>query len=188
MIRSRIGEPVEKANPQIRSGDGQVINRNGFRIRRAGSDDLEALLAIESQCFSSGPYRNHQFDRSQYRYYLRSDHAITLLGLLDGVPVASLVAIAGRGARSGSGRVLSIAVARRERGKGYGRRLLMKSVQSLGQRGCLRIYLEVAECADQAAAFFQSAGFKKIRRLPDYYGPSNHGMRMVLNLKSPSTL
>lgn len=184
MIRSRFDEPVEKANSQIQGGDGQVMNKNGFRIRRAGPGDLEALLAIESQCFSSGPYRKHQFDRSQYRYYLRSSHAINLLVLLNGVPMASLVAIAGRSARSASGRILSIAVVRRERGKGYGRRLLMKSIQLLSKRGCLRVYLEVAERAGPAAAFFQSAGFKKIRRLPDYYGPSQHGMRMALNLKS----
>ena len=187
MIRSRFDEPVEKANPQIRGGDGQMMNRNVFRIRRAGPDDLETLQAIESQCFSSGPYRKHQFDRSQYRYYLRSSHAINLLMLLNGEPMASLVAIAGRRARSSSGRILSIAVARPERRKGYGRRLLMKSIQLLSQRGCLRVYLEVAECEGPFAAFFQSAGFKKIRRLPDYYGPSEHGMRMVLHLNSSQT-
>lgn len=166
---------------------GAPTSNKRLRIRRARIEDIDALLAIESRCFGSGPYRNHRFDRRRYRYYLGNSHALILLGLLDGEPAASLTALAGRGTRSRSCRILSIAVTAPERRKGLGRCLLMKSLRTMRERGCLRAYLEAAQAATHALSFFRSVGFKNTRRLPDYYGPSTHGIRMVLKLAPCAT-
>lgn len=160
------------------------VSNNELHIRAASVDDIDAFVAIEYQCFGKGPYHNHRFDRSQYRYYLRNTQAVILLGIRHRVPVAGLVAVVGRGVRSDSARILSIAVIDSERRKGTGRRMLEKGVKLLRVRSCDRVYLEVAEIATSAVALFRSAGFKTVRCLPNYYGRSVHGTRMVQTLTS----
>ncbi len=159
----------------------RTVKKSRLTIRAATVRDLDALVTIETACFGGiGPYRNHVFGESQFRYYLHRDHAITLLVTCDGTPIGSAIATIGRRARSGSARILSIAVITGERRQGLGRRLLRRLVRDLAARGCERIYLEVAVQADAARAFFQGEGFETVRRLPDYYGRSIHAWRMAL--------
>ncbi len=174
-------EDKKRHRRRARSGN------KGVRILASTEKDIDALVDIETACFTSGPYREHRFDREQYRYYVRNPQAIVLLAFQDRSPVASLVALAGRGTRSQAGRILSIAVVRGERRRGIGRSVLSRGVSLLQMPGCIRIYLEVASRAHAATFLFREYGFKPTRHLPDYYGSSIHGTRMVLNLSSPRT-
>jgi ribosomal-protein-alanine N-acetyltransferase len=135
-------------------------------------------MALEDACFGRGPYRKHRFARGHYRYYLRNAQALLLLGMRDGAPVASVLAISGRASRSEVGRILSIAVAPGHRRLGIGLNLLREALQTLRERGCKRVYLDVAERAVAARALFDSVGFEPARRLPAYYGDGIDGIRM----------
>ena len=166
---------------RLRAQAPRAVNKNRLTIRAATVRDINALVAIETACFGRNrPYRDHVFGESQFRYYLRSDHAVTLLATRNGTPVGSAIATVGRGTRSGSARILSIALIAGARRQGLGRRLLRRVVRELAAQGCERIVLEVADQAGAARALFRGEGFAAVRRLPDYYGRSMHGTRMAL--------
>ncbi len=158
------------------------MQKNRLSIRSATDDDLGDLLRVEKRCFSRGPYIKHQFNCTQYRYYVRNPNAIVLLGFLDNKPVASAISAIASGSRLGSAKILSIAVVKNKRRQGIGMKVLKRVIQKLQSRGCQRIYLEVSEKAFAAKALFESMGFKRERWLLKHYGPSNHGMRMLLTL------
>ena len=181
--QSVTGTCFDKTKPALRIPIHWItMTKHMLRIRTASVKDLDALLAIEERCFSKGSYRNHCFDRSQYRYYLRNSNAIALVVIRDGTIAGSLVATAGQGARSGTARIISIAVLRCIRREGAGRRLLKRALKLLHERGCQRIFLESAAEKKPAVALFQSIGFKVIRCLPNYYGDHIDGLRMKLTL------
>ena len=183
----------EPTNSQMNVSDSAVVidkpsvpaSGSTIEFRRATIEDIDALLALESRCFRSVPYKGHRFNASQFRYYLLSTRAfIFIANNRRGMPIANLIAVSGGGARSHLGRILSLAVIARERRKGVGRGLLAQGIETLRARGCIRIHLEVAERATQAQTLFRSMGFKRTRSLPNYYGPSLHGVRLVLDTGS----
>ena len=157
------------------------MQKNRLSIRSATDDDLGDLLKIEQRCFGRGPYK-HQFNCTQYRYYVRNPNAIVLLGFLNNRPVASAIVTVASGSRLGAARIVSIAVVQNRRRQGIGMKVLKRVIQKLQSQGCRRIYLEVSEKALAAKALFESMGFKRKRQLLKYYGPSNHGMRMLLTV------
>lgn len=161
-----------------------VAGRAAIRVLQARAGDLEALLALESECFSSGPYRKHRFEAAQYRYYLRNPQAIVLVAERQGTVEGSLVGLAGRGVRSRSARILSIAVGAACRRQGVGQRLVQHALERFGARGSRRVYLEIAATAAGAQGLFGTFGFRPVRALPSYYGRSRHGVRMMLTLPS----
>lgn len=151
-------------------------------IRKASVKDTDALLAVEAACFARGPYRNHLFERAQYDYYVRNPGAIVLLATSAGESVGSLTATVGGGARSGTGRILSLGVVPQLRRQGIGRKILERGLKLLRERGCERIFLEVAAKEEPAVRLFESIGFKPKRHLSDYYGDGIDAIRMELNI------
>jgi len=151
-------------------------------IRRADAQDLNDLVALEDVCFTDGPYRNHRFDKANYRYHVKNPQSIVLVVPRQERLIGTAVHTLGSKSRSQVGRVISIAVDPNFRRRGIGRMLLDKGIGLLQQRGCRRVYLEVATNEKSARTLFQQAGFKRVRRLPDYYGPGLDGIRMKLDL------
>jgi ribosomal-protein-alanine N-acetyltransferase len=65
--------------------------------------------------------------------------------------------------------ILSIAVARRARGRGLGRRLLGLHLRQLAGLGTRTVFLEVDEHNAAAIKLYDSAGFHEVARRPNYY-------------------
>ncbi|HRJ69369.1 MAG TPA: ribosomal protein S18-alanine N-acetyltransferase, partial [Beijerinckiaceae bacterium] len=84
--------------------------------------------------------------------------------------------------------IITVAVARASRGKGYGRRLLDASLDELVRRRVRRVFLEVE--AENAAAIhlYRQAGFERIGQRRGYYrqadGSRRDAVTMALNLES----
>ncbi len=153
------------------------------KLRRAETTDLDALLALENSCFRTGPYRTHRFGATQFLSYLNNPRAVIFLARDASGLLGSVIATAGTRSRAHIGRILNLAVVSARRQQGVGRQLLEKATQWLRQKGCDRIFLEVALRANAAHDFFAGAGFLPVRRLPEYYGPNNHGLRMMRKLR-----
>ncbi|MCA9782031.1 MAG: ribosomal protein S18-alanine N-acetyltransferase [Calditrichaeota bacterium] len=79
----------------------------------------------------------------------------------------------------------SIAVDPEERGQGLGRRLLRVFCEQARARGARHLFLEVRSENAVALGLYRSEGFVRLRELPDYYGPGQHGLAFVLPLDRP---
>jgi [ribosomal protein S18]-alanine N-acetyltransferase len=65
--------------------------------------------------------------------------------------------------------ILSVAVARRQRGRGLARQLLNLHLRRLAGLGARAVFLEVDEHNDPALRLYQRAGFHEVSRRPNYY-------------------
>jgi [ribosomal protein S18]-alanine N-acetyltransferase len=77
--------------------------------------------------------------------------------------------------------ILSVAVARRQQGRGLARQLLGLHMRRLAGLGARAIFLEVDEFNDPAIRLYQRAGFHEISRRANYYpGPDKAAAALIL--------
>ena len=155
-----------------------------FEIRHANTQDLDNLVSLENTCFAAGPYRDHQFDKANYRYHLNNPQSTVLIATSQDQFVGTAILTLGTRSRSHIGRAISIAVGPNFRRCGIGTSLMKVAIGELRQQGCRYVYLEVSTERAAASSIFQQIGFKRARALPNYYGPGIHGVRMKLDLTS----
>jgi ribosomal-protein-alanine N-acetyltransferase len=65
--------------------------------------------------------------------------------------------------------ILSVAVVKRQRGRGLGRQLLNLHLRRIAGLGGRTIFLEVDEHNVAALRLYQHAGFQEVSRRPGYY-------------------
>jgi [ribosomal protein S18]-alanine N-acetyltransferase len=65
--------------------------------------------------------------------------------------------------------ILSVAVARESRGRGYARTLLASHLQALAHSGVRTVHLEVEDGNDAALALYRRLGFVNVGRREGYY-------------------
>jgi ribosomal-protein-alanine N-acetyltransferase len=78
--------------------------------------------------------------------------------------------------------ILSVAVARRQRGRGLARRLLNLNLRRLAGLGARAVFLEVDEHNDPALRLYHRAGFREVSRRTNYY-PGHDGGAAALVLR-----
>ena len=78
--------------------------------------------------------------------------------------------------------ILSVAVARRQRGRGLARRLLNLNLRRLAGLGARAVFLEVDEHNDPALRLYHRAGFQEVSRRTNYY-PGHDGGAAALVLR-----
>lgn len=71
--------------------------------------------------------------------------------------------------------ILSVAVSRACRGRGFARQLLTLHMRRLVGLGVDRIFLEVGETNNPAGKLYARAGFREVSRRPNYY-PGKDGV------------
>lgn len=143
-----------------------------WRLRRAGVDDLDAIMQIESSVFTSDAW---SFDAM--RADLASEHCYYLVALPADDPSSS-TAIAGyagllapRGAKEGDIQTIAVAVDARRRG--LGRVLMTSLLNEARRRGAREVFLEVRADNPNAEALYASLGFERLGVRPGYYQPDN---------------
>lgn len=141
------------------------------RPRRARSGDLAGILALEAASFPP----EDRFPRASWRRILRSRSALAMVIPGAAEPVAAVAWLLRRG--SGLARMYSLAVHPAARGQGLARRLLSASLAALPPRVAI-LSLEVRDDNQAAIALYCALGFVETARLPAYYGPGRHGLRM----------
>lgn len=83
----------------------------------------------------------------------------------------------------GGGEIVSIAVDPRLRRHGIGRALMRQTLRAFTAAGVETVSLAVREGNAAAIAFYDSFGFERVRRLPDYYHDGEAAVRMRLRLR-----
>lgn len=149
-----------------------------FNIEKATFSDRFQLFELESECFDP----ELAFSRRQLSYLLRSPRVeIYVMRDRDRI-IAEAIFLHRKTRRGEVGRLYSLAVKPSYRGKGYGKELLVKSLESLRRQNILIVYLEVEAENRTAIGLYQSLGFCPIKLLKGYYNPERDGLKMKLNL------
>ena len=144
-------------------------------IRRAGLEDLPALLALEERAFSTDRFNGRQFrhllTRARARF-LVATQADQLLGY--GVNLY----------RAGAtrARLYGIAVAECARGQGVASALIAALAADARSQGCRSLGLEVRTDNTAAQRLYQRLGFQGEGTLSDYYEDGTAAVRMALAL------
>jgi ribosomal-protein-alanine N-acetyltransferase len=145
-----------------------VVDR--FRWR-----DLPAVWRMEKETF--GP---HAFDFTAFIYFTFSRAHRFLVARDQGEMVGYVVAQQSRSGDQMQGHIVSIAVREDRRRRGLGAMLLSAVMDQLHDAGVSEVILEVGETNYAATRLYQRFGFQADRTLPNFYGPGEHALRMVL--------
>ncbi|MYM64385.1 GNAT family N-acetyltransferase/peptidase C39 family protein [Pseudomaricurvus sp. HS19] len=147
-----------------------------LQLRAATEEDVDQLLAIEQQCFSSD-----RLSRRSFRRWLKARHALLLVaqrseseagGDLLGYGLAWLH----KGTRLA--RLYSLAVLPAARGLGVARQLMEALEKGAAARGRLYMRLEVAKRNQRAIDLYQACGYQVFGEYFDYYEDHDDALRM----------
>ena len=144
-------------------------------LRPGHASDLAALLAIETEGFSSD-----RLSRRSLRHFLTSPKASVLVAEA-GEQVAGYALVMFRD-RSPVARLYSIIVAAEFAGRGLGRRLLAAAEDAALARGCALMRLEVDERNEWATGVYRRAGYQAFGRRPGYYQDGGTALRFEKRL------
>ncbi|HSX60586.1 MAG TPA: GNAT family N-acetyltransferase [Tahibacter sp.] len=147
-----------------------------FRLRRAETADLDALVALETASFD--------YDRMsarQLRRHLDSRSAALLIAEdAQGLLGSALVFYR---ARSPFARLYSLATAAAARGRGIGGALLAAAESHARERGCRGLRLEVRQDNAAAVQLYETRGYRRTAALADYYDDGAAAWRYEKDLR-----
>jgi ribosomal protein S18 acetylase RimI-like enzyme len=146
-----------------------------MQIRRGRLSDLPELMELETESFE--PERRDS--RKVLRHSLSSPAQEVWLIREKGKLLASLFIRF----HPHTCRIHSIAVSPSARGCGLGQRLLAHAEKRARARGCARMSLEAETRNKGLIAWYQHHGYNIRKKLPDYYAPKWHGLRLARNLR-----
>ena len=147
-------------------------------IGPAGLDDLPALERLEAECFGASV----AISPRQFRYLLRSPAASVYVLRHAGQVAGDAIVVRRRSGGRVFARYYSLAVGPGHRGKGFGRALTVWCMNALRAEGAQDLTLEVAVENAPAVTLYESLGFRKERRVHDYYGRGEDAWRMRVDL------
>ena len=145
-------------------------------LREAKFDDFDRIAALERTCFGAG---DGKFSPRQLRALLRNTNAFWLLGVDADVVACWLKA--GNGYKRWA-RLYSLAVHPGMRGQGWGERLILAGFAWMAGNGLEVCRAEVKHSNSAARRLYAGLGFQEIALLPHYYGPEQHGLRLIKRL------
>jgi ribosomal-protein-alanine N-acetyltransferase len=141
-----------------------------YRIRRAVLRDLCRVQEIENASFGREAY-----DCKLFAYYFRRCGGLFLVAERRGFICGYMITLARGSARA---ELVSVAVDPAARGSGAASALLERTLQRLRRRQVARFHLVVRVGNRAALAFYNKFGFRRIRRVPGYYGAGRDGIAM----------
>ena len=154
-----------------------------WQLRRASADDLEALMAIERDLFTTDAW-----SRESMAAEISDRHGYYLVAFPVGEP-ERIDGYAGLRAplREPQADIQTIAVVPSARRKGLGRVLMLSLIDEARQRGAREIFLEVRADNPGAQALYETLGFEAIALRPRYYQPDGvDAIVMRLSILEPT--
>ena len=149
-----------------------LFTRGGPALSEASTRDAPAIAALHGASFQRG------WSEQEIEGMLLDRHVVTHRALarakLAGFIMSRLV--------EDEAEILSVAVARRQRGRGLARELLNLNLRRLAGLGARAVFLEVDEHNDPALRLYRRAGFSEVSRRPNYY-PGHDGKVTALVLR-----
>jgi [ribosomal protein S18]-alanine N-acetyltransferase len=140
-----------------------------YSIRRAAARDLDRIGEIESASFGREAY-----DRKLFADYHRTCGPLFLVAERRGRICGYLLSCL----RGAAAELISVAVAPEDRGNGTASALLDSLLRRLRRRGALRLRLVVRVRNRAARALYEKYGFRRVRRVPNYYEDGGDGIAM----------
>ncbi|WP_307859065.1 ribosomal protein S18-alanine N-acetyltransferase [Desertivibrio insolitus] len=149
-----------------------------YALRPAASDDLDAIMAIETAVFVNDAWSPAAMRRDlanpSCHYLVAVDESDAVVGY------AGLLAAAG----TGEGDIQTIAVAPTARRTGLGRRLMTALLDEARRRRVREVFLDVRVDNPNAQALYRSLGFEEIGVRKRYYQPDDVDA-LVMRLQLP---
>ncbi|OIQ52243.1 Ribosomal protein S6--L-glutamate ligase [Pseudodesulfovibrio hydrargyri] len=147
-------------------------------VRPATLDDLPLFEACERTGFSE----NRRASKASLRHSITSPSQLALV--IEGrarrkKPVPAGCAVVFQYKRSL--RVYSLAILKEHRMLGLGEALVRHIVEFAASHGYERVTLEADMNNPKLVNWYRKFGFEPVRSLPDYYGPAEPAVRMVLS-------
>ena len=155
---------------------GHSSASDAVRVRPARPADVPALVALERECF-----RGDRLSPRQLEIHAagRSNTAF-LVANRGGATLGNALVFFRRGSRRA--RLYSIAVGRAARGLGVGAKLLAAAERAARKEGAAEFVLEVRADNPVAIALYESRGYRRFGRKPDYYYDGCDALRFVKRL------
>ena len=147
-----------------------------WQLRRATSDDLAALMALENEIYPDDAWSADNMARE-----LTGDHTYYLVAIGDDGEIdayAGLMAPLG----TGQGDIQTVTVAPRARRQGLARRLLQQLIDEARRRGAEELFLEVRADNEGAQALYTELGFNAVAVRKRYYRGGIDALSMKLTL------
>jgi len=145
--------------------------KQAANLRDVRRQDLEAMYRLDQRCFEPGI----AFTRAQIAAFfdLESLQGVSaeVEGRLAGFAIGYL-------RRPGLGGVLTLDVDPGQRRRGLGRALFTELLARLERAGAGEVRLEVDVRNASAIAFYRSFGFRRRRRISNYYGEGKDAFEM----------
>ncbi|MSQ11431.1 MAG: N-acetyltransferase [Dehalococcoidia bacterium] len=141
-------------------------------IARATLRDLDAIVLLEREGFPD----KLAYNRRQFRHLISRARGAVLVDKAAGALRGVAVVLWRRDASVG--RIHDLVVRAQHRRAGVGRGLLQVAERHARRRGLRALSIEVAEANTPARKLYESFGFRPYKRLPDYYGDGEHGLRL----------
>lgn len=144
-----------------------------LELRRAGAQDLNALVQLEASTFATD-----RLSRARFAHHLNSPRADLLVAVNGIGPVGYGLMLYRRG--STISRLYSLAVAPGSQGQGLATQLVNALRAAARERKVRQVHLEVAESNAAARHLYTGLGGRVVHRLPGYYENGEDAVRMVL--------
>ena len=152
-----------------------------WMLRRAGVDELDAIMAIETATFATDAWSSDLM-----RAELENAHTYYLVAH-DGEVEGYAGLLAPRG--SGQADIQTIAVVEGARGRGLGRTLMNALLSEARTRGADEVFLEVRADNPEAQHLYESLGFEQIDLRKNYYQPDGvDAIIMRLTMPAPTVV
>ena len=148
-------------------------------IEPVTSHDLQNLVALERECFTTEAYTERQI-----RDLLESPNAIAFLARIDADIAGFVISLVEEYEGAKIGHIVTIDVAIKHRRKGTGLTLLKAAEDALLERKARAVYLEVRADNTSALQLYSKQGYVKTEILENYYSCGIRALRMTRNLES----
>ena len=157
-----------------------TLDKAVLDIREATLEDLDALYAIEVECFATD-----RLSRRRMKHWIQAQNRVLLVAHNSSGLVAYGLALLHRGTRLA--RLYSIAVTAAGRGTGLGTRLLKALETAAAEKGRLFMRLEVARDNESAIALYKNHGYQIFDTYEDYYEDHRDALRMQKRIRYRQT-
>jgi [ribosomal protein S18]-alanine N-acetyltransferase len=153
-------EGPDRGEEGSRRGERAAEVPSGVRVRRMVTADVDTVVGIESDAFSS-PWSAETFKS------LLGRPGLELLVLED--DEEGVIGYAVLWCILDQGELANVAVTRRMRGRGLGRHLLARVLDVARERGIDTVFLEVRASNRRAHELYRAFGFSDVGRRKAYY-------------------
>ena len=162
-----------------------IATATDIRLRDIRLNDLEALFRLDRLCFEPGI----AYSREELQTFLDLPTREGVLGEIGEDPDRTLAGFAiGALVDRRTGHVITLDVAPQLRRRGAGRALLTELLARLARAGARRVVLEADAGNTGAIAFYRGLGFRRRRRIPNYYARGRAAVEMETFLEPPELI